>query len=252
LTISEYPASTYSGFQTHLFLVPGSSIPNYETSVDWNEPHVIFLQIANNADGTAYAAFRYKTNQPNGNSMLFGSGTIATVGSATPTGTWNLTFNPDGQITLTSPSGGTTNFALPTEAVSLFSGSLYAYFGVQPNNLSYIGQSATIQQIQITGVANPVSDSFTGSVLDANTWEKVAEDANGVIQVGQDATFWVNWTLPDKNFTLQYQDDLLNPLSWGPVTGAPMQIGDKRRLLINGVNQPLSQTGNMFFKLVKP
>ena len=86
-TIGNYPGRTYSGFQTHLFIVPGSNLPTYETSPDWNEPNVIFLQIANNADGTAYGAFRYKTNQPSGNSMIFGNGTIATIGSASALGT---------------------------------------------------------------------------------------------------------------------------------------------------------------------
>ncbi|MDB6034797.1 MAG: hypothetical protein JWM16_5135 [Verrucomicrobiales bacterium] len=252
LTIADYPGSSYSGFQTHIFLVPGANIPNYETSPDWNEPNIVFLQIGNNADGSGYASFRYKTNLPNGNSMLFGSGTLATVGSTTVKGTWNLTFNPDGQISLASPSGLTTNFTLPADAVTLFSGPLYAYFGIQPNNAPAIGQAVTITQFQITGVAIPVGETFIGGSLNPDSWEKVADDAGGIIPVAQDAICWINWSLPDKDFTLQYQDGLIAPSTWRPVVGSAAQIGDRRRLLLRAGNAPLSQTGNMFYQLLKP
>lgn len=252
VTIADYPGGTYAGFQTHIFLVPGSSVSSAETSVDWNQPHVIFLQIANNADGTAYAAFRYKTNEPNNNTQIWGSGTIAVVGSSTVKGTWNLTFNPDGQISLTAPSGGITNFSLSAEATALFSGPLYAYFGIQPNNPPAIGQAAVISQVQITGVANPLSETFATGTLDPAVWETSAADPAGVIPVGQDGKFWLSWTLPAKDYTVQYQDDLISPSSWGPMISPTIQLGARRMMLIHGGNEPTSLTGNMFYKMMKP
>lgn len=53
------------------FLVPENSLPNGpgDASVDWNAANVVFIQIGNNADGTATARFMYKINQANGNTM---------------------------------------------------------------------------------------------------------------------------------------------------------------------------------------
>jgi hypothetical protein len=252
ITIADYPSSTYSGFQTHLFIVPGSGIPTFETSVDYNQPNVVFLDIQNQADGGAFANFRYKTNQPGGNAMIYGSGTIAGIGSATIRGTWDLTFDPSGAITLTAPNGANTNFAMPPEAVALFSGSTYAYLGIQPNQLSSIGQAATIARLQITGVPTPIDDSFSGPALDTATWEIIAENAAGITQVPSGAAFWLSWTLPDRDFVTQMTEDLNGDVgTWNdfPLTGT--QIGDRRRVLVLQSQLPLNFTGNYFFRLIK-
>ena len=75
-TIADYPDGSGKGFQTQLFLVPGTGIPAFETSPDYNEPDVIFVDLQNNADGSAYASFRHKIDQPNGNAMIYGDGTL--------------------------------------------------------------------------------------------------------------------------------------------------------------------------------
>jgi hypothetical protein len=252
ITIKDYPDRTYSDFQTHLFIVPGSAIPTFENGPDWNQPNVVFLNIANNADGTAYAAFRYKTNQANGNSQFYGAGTIGVVGSSTPIGTWNLTFNPSGDITLTSPSGGMTNFAMPPDAAALFSGPAYAYIGVQPNQMANIGQSALIERVQITGVTTPIDETFPTTTLDPR-WQIIAPDASAAVPVPADAAFWISWTLPDRNYIMKWFDDINMPLDlWNdyPVTG--VQIGSRKKALILQSQLPVSGTGNAFFVLVKP
>ena len=253
LTISDYPGSAYSGFQTHLFLVPGTGIPTYENSPDWNEPNVVFLQIANNMDGSSYGAFRYKTNLPNGNSMLFGNGTLAAIGSPQIRGSWNLTFNPSGEIILTTPSGASTNFTMPPDAVSLFSGSTYAYFGAQPNSFGAIGQSLTLAHLQVTGVGNPIDETFSAPTLDPNLWQVIAEDTAGLIPVPPDAVFWVTWTLPDRGFTSQVVDDFQLAIDglWSDFPLMSTQIGDLKRALILQSQLPPSFTGNYFFRLVK-
>ena len=252
ITIKGYPDRTHSDFQTHLFIVPGSAIPTFENGPDWNQPHVVFLHIGNNADGTAYAAFRYKTNQPNGNTMLYNEGTLAVVSSSSPIGTWNLTFNPGGDITLTSPSGGMTNFAMPPEAVALFAGPAYAYIGVQPNQLANRGQAALLDRIQITGVATPIDETFPSATLDPR-WQIIAPDASAAIPVPPDAAFWISWTLPDRDYVMKWADDIEFPAElWSdfPVTG--VQVGGEKRALILQSQLPQSLTGRTFFMLVKP
>src|SRR5688572_21722642 len=133
--IGDYPGTNNTGFQTHVFLVPGESIPNFESSPDYNQPNVVFLDIQNNANG-ANATFRYKTNLPSGNSMIYNDnstngpvGVLASIGSAQVNGVWSLTFSNDTSVTITTPAGSSTNFAFPAESTALFSGPLYAYFG---------------------------------------------------------------------------------------------------------------------------
>jgi hypothetical protein len=252
ITINDYPGSTYSGFQTHLFIVPGSGIPTFETSPDYNETNVVFLDIQNQTNGSAFAAFRFKTNEPGNNVMIYGSGTIAGIGAPSIRGTWSLTFDPAGPITLTAPSGAATNFSMPPDATALFSGPAYAYFGIQPNRLSNIGQSASFSRLQITGIPTPIDDSFAGPALDSAIWEVIAENAAGVVAVPPDAAFWLTWTLPDRDFVPQATDDLsFDPITWGDFAMTTAQIGDRRRGLVLRSQLPPTFTDNNFFRLIK-
>jgi hypothetical protein len=251
ITINEYPGSSYNGFQTHLFIVPGSGIATGEIAPDWNEPNVVFLDIQNNAQGGAYASFRYKVNEPNGNSMIYGSGTIAGIGAPSVLGTWNLTFNPSGEITLTTPSGTSTNFMMPPDDVNLFAGPAYAYFGNQPNQTANIGQSALFGRFQITGVETPIDESFTTAVLDPNTWQVIAEDPAGVVPVPPDALLWLTWTLPAIGFVPQVTDKLVSP-AWTDLSVTTRQISGLQRAVVLSSDLPMSATGSYFFRLVKP
>jgi hypothetical protein len=252
ITIGDYPGSAYSGFQTHLFLVPGSGIPTFETSPDYNRPNVVFLDIQNQANGSAFAAFRFKTNEPSGNAMIYGSGSIAGLGAPSIRGTWELSFDPAGLITLTAPNGANTNFSMPPDAVALFNGSTYAYFGIQPNQLTSIGQSATFARLRISGVPTPIDDAFSGPALDAATWEVIAENAAGVVAVPPEAPFWLTWSLPDRDFVPQYSEDLsFDPIGWNDFALTTTQIGDRRRALVLRSQLPPTFTENYFFRLIQ-
>jgi hypothetical protein len=253
VTISEHPITANpgaGGFQTHIFLVPGSSIPATDNSPDYGQPNVVFLDIHGNADGSAYAAFRYKTNEPNANAFLYSAGTIAVAGSTTVLGTWNLTFNPDGVIALTSPSGGTTNFMMPPEAVSLFGGPLYAYFGVQPNQPANIGLGATLGRIRISGVPTPIDEEFTAAPLNPAVWEVSAQAASGVILVPPDALVWLSWKLPAIGYVLQAASSLA--ANWTDLPLPSAQVGAARQVLVRQANLPPGDSGSYFFRLNKP
>lgn len=207
-TINNFPDATHSGFQAHMFLVPENSLVYGagDASVDWNAGHVVFLQIANNANGTATGRFMYKINQPGGNAMLWNTdpatgpvGTLAMISDASAEGTWSVTFKNNTDITLTTPSGTSTNFAMPSAAAALFADPIYAYFGIQPNNAGNIGLAASFSRIQITGAPTPLDDNFT--------------DAPGIVQVPPTGVLWLNWTAPATGFVVQSSADLA-PGSW--------------------------------------
>lgn len=261
--VADYPGATNSGFQTHLFLVPGSAVPNFEASPDWNQPNVIFLELQNNAEGAANATFRYKTNSANGNAMYYNAnpdtgavGALASIGSPDMRGTWSLTFSNDTSVTITTPSGTSTNFALPDESAALFADPLYAYLGVQPNRNENLGQSARFTRFEVSGIATPLTETFAGVVPDPETnpdaqpnldpaiWERVAENAAGIVLVPEGTGFSVNWTVPAAGFKLQRAESLTNP-AWTDVSAAPAQIGDRVRATVDAIGT------RGFYRLVK-
>ncbi len=252
VTLANYPDASHSGFQTHLFLVSGSSLPTWLNSPDWNEPNVIFLDIGNGADGTGYASFRYKTNLPNGNSMTYAEGTLGSVASPSPNGTWSITFNNDTDITLTAPGGATASFSLPADAAAKFADPLHVYVGCQPNQMGNIGQSVIVSRLQVSGVATPIDDQFAGS-LDTAVWQIAAGDPAGILTVPAGYKYWVNWTLPDDGFNFEYAPGNLTDDIWLPVTGltSPVQIGGRKWALLPDIGEPFSGEG-FFYRMSKP
>ena len=253
VTISKLSDRAHSGFQAHVFLVPAANLPNGpdDSTVDWNAPHVIFWQIANNADGSAYSRFMYKTNEPGNNTQLWGSGTLAIIGNSTPVGRWSLSISPENNITITTPDGNATNFVLSAESAAVFRNddtrhAMYAWFGAQPNGAGNIGQEAIISRIQITQDLFDLDDPFTGPALDGTRWAVSAYSPPGVVSVPPDATAWLKWTLPDVNFNLQASEDLT---TWAASLLTPVQIIDHKRILITPSNPGLP---NAFFRLEKP
>ena len=45
--------------------------------------------------------------------MIYGSGTLASIGTNTALGTWTVTFNNNTNVTMTVPGGASTNFNIP-------------------------------------------------------------------------------------------------------------------------------------------
>jgi hypothetical protein len=266
ITISKYPSAAYNNFQTHMFLCPPNALPYGvgDSAPDYNATNAIFFTVANNADGSAYARFAFKTNQPAGNSMFFNSnpangpvGSLAIIGNSSPLGTWKVKFLYDvlgTVVTVTTPSGSATNFTMPAEAVELFAdhgnnNPLYAWIGTQPNRVANIGQSAVISHVRINRDIVLVDDDFTTG-LNAVDWRVVAADPPGVVAVTSDAAYWFSWTVPDNGFSPQMSAEIANPAAWQPLTIAPIQILGQKRVLLPSSGLPSPQTG--FFRMVKP
>ena len=187
-TIAAYPDAAHSAFQTHLFLIPRGGYN--DPSIDWNSANAVFVQVLNRTNGTAAARFMYKTNQPAGNSMYFntgatagvGVGTLASLESPSPLGTWSVTFRNDTNVTLTAPDGVSTNFFFPDAATvqELFGNPLTAYVGCQKQGANNDGQLCVLSRVQIGGItASPAIDErFSGPALNSDPdhpkWRVVA------------------------------------------------------------------------------
>lgn len=226
-------AASYPGFQAHIFLVPGT--PGTETSPDWNEPTIIFMDIKAAAGNSGTATFRLKTDQAGGNSELYANG-LTTVQSATVVGKWTLTANGN-IMTMTAPDGTVSApIDIGAEAAGLFAGTdgprLRAYFGVQPNAEANKGQSARVSKIEITrGDSAVLSDSFSGDELDTTRWTPNAA-AGGVRFVAPaDAGYVVSWTLPDSGFVLQGTGGL-SPTDWKVIDVTPITLGQNRQAVV--------------------
>jgi hypothetical protein len=258
-TVKDYPDAAHSGFQTHLLLVPEAGMPYGpgDTSIDWNAPQTIFVQLANNADGTAAARFMYKTNQPSGNSMFWNedpatgpAGTLAVLDAPSAVGTWSVTFKNDTEVTMAGPGGAITNFTLPSASAALFAEPLFAYFGSQPNQMANIGQAVTMSSISIVGNGTPLQDSFTGDALDTTNWQVTAADAPGITQVPPTAKYWLAWDAPGTGFVVQSAPKL-GAGAWVEAgLSNVVQVGSEKMVIVPAANLPSGGAG--FFRLAKP
>jgi len=259
-TVGDYPGAENPGFQTHLFLVPGSGLT--DNTPDWNQPNVIFLDLQNNDSGGGAITFRHKTNSPASNTMIYNDnpengavGTLASIGSDVMRGTWSLTFNNDTSVTITTPGGSSTNFAFPADSVQLFADPLHLYLGVQPNQAANIGQSVRFTSLRTEGTASPINETFAGVVpeidpeaapdLDTVLWRRAGVDNAGIVLVPSGTSYVVEWTVPAIGFQLQRAESLTSP-EWTDVTGAATQVGSRVRASV-----PSSGTHG-FYRLVKP
>ncbi len=222
LTIKNFPsAATYPGYQAHIMITTGPGTAPY---LDYADANLIFLDIHQNPNGTAFGAFRYKTNEPGGNAFVYGAGSLGVAGSSTILGTWSLTFNQDTNITVRSPDGTTFNTNITQDAASLFAEPLYVVFGAQPNQPANIGQEVVLANASITNAGTAtsvVNDNFLSDTnLDATIWTPLAGAPNTVFVFPLDpGQKLVKWTLPDTGFGLQTTTNLADPNSWTTLTG---------------------------------
>jgi hypothetical protein len=184
-------------------------------------------------------------------------GTLAFIGDPSVRGTWSVTFKNNTDITVTTPGGSSTNFAMPAEAAALFADPLHAYFGIQPNSMDNIGQAAIFSRVQITGVPVPLDDSFGGVrpdpesplQLDGGLWLLAAQDAPGIVLVPADSVYWLKWTAPATGFALQASSSL-KAGSWvDPGLTNIIQVGSQKMVLVPSSGLPSATAG--FFRMFK-
>jgi hypothetical protein len=252
-TISSYPVAPTDAVQNHIFLCP---TPGTENDPDWEEPNIIFLDMENATNGAIWN-FRYKTNQPNGNSMLYGNGTLAIItNKAGAIGKWTATFNNATNITLITPDGSTTNFSIPDttgDTTSLFSNGVALYYGAQAGNAGATGDHIVASEFSVTGLGgSDFDDNFVADDGSLNSvWTINAAYPTSVQVVSATEPFWVQWGPPANNFTLQTASDLTPPVTWTPVTANTVfTAGTNFTQLINATD--LLGGRNGYFSLIQP
>ena len=260
-TIKEGPGAGHNGFQAHMFLVPNST--DTASSIDWNAPNLFWLNVQGNGTSGGEVAFRYKTNCPSENNMLFntdpaatnadgsirGVGNLGTIISANILGTWKLTLDNNTNITVVASDGTTTNYAITADAAELFNGTVQAFFGAQPNDLANLGLGYVFSKVKIsTPSGTLIEDDFASGVLDDLKWVKQASDAPGVFVVPTDSPWSLVWTLPATGFYPQIATNITAGSTWkSPIAENPIKIQSTMRQLLSS-----SELGSSdYFRLIK-
>ncbi len=195
-----------------------------EAAPDWNEPTCIFMDFEEDEDGSGDWRFRYKTNSPysNGaNNSYYDDVQAELRDYAGVRGTWTLTFVNDTNVTMTSPTGVSTNFVFSADKVSWFADNsgtalpMYYYLGARGNGAGG-GLGAVLSQTAIEGSVDPLEDNFLAdTALDTNKWEVIAQYSPSVqfVPAAPAPVYWVNWTLPANGFALVSSPTLTGPWS---------------------------------------
>ncbi|HEY3864308.1 MAG TPA: hypothetical protein VGO59_20745 [Verrucomicrobiae bacterium] len=252
-TLTNYPIATNAQFQTHIFLDPN---PSTGSAPDYSDPNCIFFDLESTASGGVAWMFRYKTNEPQGNTMVYGSGTLATVGSSNILGTYIATFNNNTNVTMTMPDGTSTNFSIPDttgDTTALFASGVVAYFGVQANNSVAVSSHIVASDFSISGLGSGIdfNDNFIADdgALNSSIWEINAVYPSCVKFLTPADVYYVYWSTPAIGYSLQESPTLLNPDWTTPTTYTSFVAGTNDAQLINTNDLP---GGNMdFFSVVK-
>ncbi len=261
--VSSYPGPDHPNFEIHTYLIPLPSDPGVGTgtigtgsSPDWDQTNCIFMELQNKADGSANFTFRWKTNSiPDGNGTYYSDPLAILQDTNGPLGTWSLSFVNNTSVTMTSPSGVTTNFEFSADKLAGYkdpSGAalpLYFYIGAKPQDVGNLGLSAQVSHVKVQGAGTPIDENFLAeSTLNTNVWELAANNGASGVQVIPQNSIWLNWTLPDAGFALQ-TNSVLTGSAWKENGVTTLLMATGRKALIAPLDRPGSGQG--FFRLVK-
>ena len=255
-TIVGYPGPTHA-IQSAIFLVQNGNLG--DPGIDYDAANVAELSIYGNGDGTATGSFRYKTNQPAGNSQFGGTGNLGSITVPSALGKWSLTFLNDTNVTLSYvPLSGigevSTNLNFPDVAAvqTYFANPLTVFMGNQQNGDGNVGQSSTYSEFKIAGTtaSAPIDAVWTSqTTLDTTNWNKVCNSPDNILLVHPTDKYWLRWTLPDAGFGSEVAPTLTNPSGWTSPKGPLVSTTTSRSQLISSTDLPAGQSA--FFRLVK-
>jgi hypothetical protein len=252
-TITNYPVGTNDAVQCQIFLIPN---PGAETAPDYTEPNLVFLDLESDTPngGGAQWNFRYKTNEANGNAMVYGAGTLASLGTNTAIGTWTVTFTDNTNVTMTIPGGASTNFSIPDPigaTAALFATGVNIYFGSQAGNGGGANDHFVASEFKVTGTGSDFDDNFVADngVLNS-VWTINAVAPTSVQMLGAGNPYWITWTTPAPNFQLETTSSLSDDSTWTAVTNhAPFNAGTNLTQLVS--TNDLQPGSNAFFALIQ-
>jgi hypothetical protein len=175
-----------------------------------------FVWEINHQDTGFTTAINWKTNLP-GSNTVSNALPVTVTGSTNGRGTWTLTFTNDTDGTVSAPDGTKASFVLPNDPTwaSDFANPLIIDFGIAPNNTGGFGQWITLSKIAISNVVDGTQiDDFThDDGLNTSLWNPAfsfppGSGADAVVQISTNTPYWLNWTVPDPNYTLATKADL--------------------------------------------
>jgi hypothetical protein len=172
-------------------------------AIVWNITH---------QDSGFTTAVNWKTNAPTGNESS--NALSLTTTSTNGRGTWTLFFTNNTDGTVVAPDGTSGSFSLDPTVATNFANPLTIDFGTAPNNASGFGQFIDLSRIAITNVidGNEYDDFTQDESLETNLWNtgfSLNNNPPSVIQVPPGVNYWVNWTVPDDEFSLGTKASLL-------------------------------------------
>ena len=231
-TYQSLPGAAHTSFQAHFFICSddsGSAAAN--SSADYGSSNVLFLTVQRNADGSGTCNFRAKTNEPAGNTQLFAAALNpkATLNDPNPVGTWSLSFLNETNVTITGPSGTSTNFNLDPAIMAWFSESVspqVIQLGGQANNPADEGQDVVYSSFSLSNAPAAFNDNFVADASGNNggtggimpPWTAVGDP--GAVQLFQagDTNLLITWSVTT-HYDLQGSTTLA-PANWVYLTGA--------------------------------
>lgn len=256
-TVTDFPGAGTPNFQVAFTLTPDDPTTMNYADPDWSATNCLWLQIQGNNDGSVRSSLSWKTNQPAGNSQLYGSGQLlANFNTPTAIGTWKLAFPNNTSVTLTAPGGASTNLTLPVDMfVVPYTGVSASLVSGMNNNSSLVGKSATFSLFKAANVVNSFTENLTdGSlstpflVLQSQNYGVNPAPINQIFVTSADA-YWLRWSLPDTGFFVEQKNTLTNP-TWSGYTPAS--------LLLNGPGRwakvpsaDLASLSSGYFRLIK-
>jgi hypothetical protein len=234
MTISSVPnPATYPNWEANIFLAPTTSFGNPEN----NGTDVGWLQILDNADGTATATMHWKTNSAFDYDMLYNTqfggaggtnndlaaGLLGTVTAPSMVGTWSISFTSDTSFTVNGPGGVSKSLTIPESWVQVWDADAnvggpvaYAYFG--DDSFTETNQGLMwLSSVSISGgtSGDAITNTFT-SALDTTMWGA----ANNTTVVSS-PSYLVSWSLPASFYSLEATASLDNPVTWLDLTNNP-------------------------------
>jgi hypothetical protein len=214
-----YPANIN---QTHIFLVPvntsgqanmGNVSGSVNEYIDYQASNGMWLVLQPFGGGQVTASVMWKTNLANANPNR----TALVFTNPTAIGTWTLTFSNDNSGAVTAPGGASHDFTITNGTVATdFANPLVAYFGIQPNSSTGMGQFEDWASISVTGVAGVnENDNFTTDTsFNTGLWNintPTVALSTCVQLVTANTPYWLNWTLPAVNYDVGTGTNILAP-----------------------------------------
>jgi hypothetical protein len=222
-SLLSYPANIN---QTMIFLVPENSIPptgngpgnsgSVNMYVEYQASNAVWLDLQPFSGGLVTATVEWKTNLPNANPNHT---MVLLTNSALSTWTLKFTSANGGMVTAVTPTNSiSASFTIADpNAATDFANPLVAYFGLQPNGSTGIGQYEDWASISVTNVAGVnENDDFTTDTSLKSMWAINVNSSTWttcVQLVTTNTPYWINWTIPTLPCALGVATDLLAPNS---------------------------------------